>query len=52
MYGNLILQTYDYFKDSSSTKLLTRLNRVLSKVSMELCCLCWPFVPTPCQPES
>ena len=33
VYGNLILQTYDYFKDSSSTKLLTRLNRVLSKVS-------------------
>ena len=33
VYGNLILQSYDYFKDSSSMTLLTRLNRVLSKVS-------------------
>ena len=32
-YGNLILQSYDYYKDSSSLTLLTRLNRVLSKVS-------------------
>ena len=33
VYGNLILQSYDYYKDSSSMTLLTRLNRVLSKVS-------------------
>lgn len=33
VYGNLILQSYDYFKDNSSMNLLTRLNRVLSKVS-------------------
>jgi len=33
IYGNLLLQSFDYFKDSSSTKLLTRLNRVLSKIS-------------------
>ena len=33
IYGNLILQSYDYYKDSSSMTLLTRLNRVLSKVS-------------------
>ena len=33
VYGNLILQSYDYFKDNSSMSLLTRLNRVLSKVS-------------------
>ena len=33
VYSNLILQSYDYFKDSSSMNLLTRLNRVLNKVS-------------------
>ena len=33
IYSNLILQSFDYFKDSSSMMLLTRLNRVLSKVS-------------------
>ena len=33
VYSNLILQSYDYFKDSSSINLLTRLNRVLNKVS-------------------
>ena len=33
VYGNLILQPFDYYKDSSSMTLLTRLNRVLSKVS-------------------
>ncbi len=33
IYSNLILQSFDYFKDSSSMTLLTRLNRVLSKVS-------------------
>ena len=33
VYSNLILQSYDYFKDASSMTLLTRLNRVLSKVS-------------------
>ena len=33
VYGNLILQSYDYYKDSNSMTLLTRLNRVLSKVS-------------------
>lgn len=33
VYGNLILQSYDYFKDSSSMSLLTRMNRVLGKVS-------------------
>ena len=33
VYSNLILQSYDYYKDSSSITLLARLNRVLSKVS-------------------
>lgn len=33
VYGNLILQDYDYFKSGGSIALLTRLNRVLSKVS-------------------
>ena len=33
VYSNLILQGYDYYKDTSSITLLTRLNRVLSKVS-------------------
>lgn len=33
VYGNLILQDYDYFKSGGSITLLTRLNRVLSKVS-------------------
>ena len=33
VYSNLILQPYDYYKDSSSMTLMTRLNRVLSKVS-------------------
>ncbi len=33
VYSNLILQSYDYYKDSSSMTLMTRLNRVLSKVS-------------------
>ncbi len=33
VYGNLILQSYDYYKDASSMQLLTRLNRLLSKVS-------------------
>jgi ATP-binding cassette subfamily B protein len=33
VYGNLILQNYDYFKSGGSITLLTRLNRVLSKVS-------------------
>ena len=33
VYSNLILQSYDFYKDSSSVTLLARLNRVLSKVS-------------------
>jgi ATP-binding cassette subfamily B protein len=33
VYSNLILQSYEYYKNSSSMTLMTRLNRVLSKVS-------------------
>lgn len=33
IYANLLLQSFDYFSQSNSVQLLTRLNRVLSKVS-------------------
>ena len=33
IYANLLLQSFDYFSQSNSVQLLTRLNRVLSKIS-------------------